>query len=279
MLKQLLLCKRLMSEGANLAERSDAVSSGMAISLLQDAVEMYIWTLIKDRGIPVKESSSFTANLEAVQKAGIAIPHVAKIGELNKARVGFKHYGNLPAADEAARFLAYVDDFLRTCFLEHFGTRFDDVSLTDLVSFDDVRGKLKSAEDLVGAEEYEKAASELAIAKIMLLSRLDKFVPRVERSLRDVDKLLARVPEGRGTRCFEYLAGYLEMLRETSLASLLRLPLQDYTFIRTSLSTAVQFGNGKWQTQTAARFRYDAPLCKRAIACLVDISIRMEALV
>ena len=67
MVKQLLLCKRLMTEGMSFAERSDPVSSGMAISLFQDSVEMFVWALIKERGITVKETSSFTANIEALQ--------------------------------------------------------------------------------------------------------------------------------------------------------------------------------------------------------------------
>ena len=101
MIKQLLLCKRLMIEGASFAERHDPVSTGLAISLFQDSVEMFIWLLIKERGIKVKELSSFTVNIEELQKGGVQMAHTAKLFELNKARVGFKHYGNLPAAGEA----------------------------------------------------------------------------------------------------------------------------------------------------------------------------------
>jgi hypothetical protein len=100
MVKQLLLCKRLMAEGVSFAKRTDSVSSGMAISLFEDAVEMFIWAQVKERGIQVKETSSFTANIEALQKTGVSVSYTAKLFELNKARVGFKHYGNLPAADE-----------------------------------------------------------------------------------------------------------------------------------------------------------------------------------
>lgn len=279
MVKQLLLCKRLMTEGASFAERPDPVSSGMGISLFQDSVEMFIWALIKERGITVKETSSFTANIEALQKAGVGISHTAKLFELNKARVGFKHYGNLPAADEAGKFQVYVEDFLRTSFKDHFAQDFDDISLIDLVSFPEVRERLKNAESLAVAEEFEKSAMEAGVAKAMLFARLNRFIPHVDRHLRDMDSILNRIPEVRGARTFQYLTDYLELLREASLASLLRLPLQDYTFVQTRLPAASQFGNGEWRAHGVLRCRYDAETCRKAIACLVDISIRMESLV
>jgi len=237
---------------------------------------MYLWALIKEREVKVKEGSSFTANIEALQKAGAVISHTAKLMELNKARVGFKHYGNLPAPDEARKFQTYVEDFLRTSFSEHFSKNFDEISLVDLVSFGDVRERLKNAETLAAAGKFEESVSEAAIAKAMLFSRLDHFVPRVDRNLNDMDSLLRP-----GVKCFQYLTGYLELLRETALASLLRLPLQDYTFVRTRLPSAFQFGDGKWQTHGSIRGggAYDAPLCKKAITCLVDIAIRMDSLV
>ena len=71
MLTQLLLSKRLFNEGVTFARRPDAVSCGLAVSLFQDAVELFIWALIKDRSIPVKDTSSFTANLEAVEKGSM----------------------------------------------------------------------------------------------------------------------------------------------------------------------------------------------------------------
>ncbi len=99
MLKQLLLCKRLFNEGMTFAKRSDSVSNGIAISLFQDSVEICVWAIIKDKNIQVKDGAPFTGYIEAIQKAGLILPQVAKINELNKARVNFKHYGNLPASE------------------------------------------------------------------------------------------------------------------------------------------------------------------------------------
>lgn len=278
MKKQLLLCKRLFTEGAVIAERKDPISCGMAISLFQDSVEMLIWTMIKERGMTVKDGASFTSNLEVLQKAGISLSNIPKLLELNKARVGFKHYGNLPAPDESIKFQAYVDDFLKMSFSDHFSQSYDELSLVDLITYPDVKERLNSAEELIAAGEYEKALSEASIAKALLFRRFERFMPNVDRHLGGMDRIFGKVPELRGARTFEYLTNYLELLRETALASLLRVPLQDYSFVRTRLPSAIQFGDGRWQTHMTYVRDIDESLCRRAISCLVDLSVRMESI-
>lgn len=279
MVKQLLLCKRLFAEGSMFGERPDAVSSGLAISLFQDSVEMCVWALVKEKNITAKDGASFTANLEAVQKAGFMVQHVAKLSELNKARVGFKHYGNLPAPDEAVKFQAYVDDFLKAAFRDHFNLDFEELSLVDLVSDGQVRKRLKDAERLMQGGDFTKAVFDIAVAKAMLFGRLDRFVPKVDNNLRSADSIVGRVPELRGMKHFSYLADYLGALRETTLASLLKLPLQDYSFLRKTLPSAYQMDSGEWRIVSNGLHKHDTVICKRAVACLVNVSTRLESVI
>lgn len=276
MLTQLLLSKRLFNEGVNFARRPDAVSCGLAVSLFQDAVELFIWALIKERSISVKDTSSFTANLEAIEKAGINLADRAKIQELNKARVGFKHYGNLPAPDDARKFQTYAEDFLRSGMQDHFGRSFDSVSLVDLVSFPDVREPLQKAEAAISSNDFKNAVREIAIAKSLLFSRLAHHIPDVDRNLSSFDGLLERATDTRGLSGFKYVAGYLGLLREISLITLLRIPLDDYTLLRTHLPTASRFGDGSWQIVDTRLVPPNESLCRRAIGVLVEMSIRLE---
>lgn len=281
MVKQLLLCKRLMIEGASFAERSDSVSSGMAISLFQDSLEMYVWTLIKDRNITVKESASFTSNLETLQKRGISLSYTAKLLELNKARVGFKHYGNLPASDEAKKFQIYVEEFLRASFKDHFSMNFDEVSLVDLVTFVDVRERLKEAEKLINEDELQAAATETARAKDKLFSRLDRLVPRVDRKFERMDSVFNSIPElrNKSIRCFLPLAQYLYALRESVIYSFLKLPIVELKFIRSIiLPSVITFDSERSQVIHHVE-KYEKEHCMRAISCLVNISIRVETII
>jgi hypothetical protein len=231
MIANLLLAKRLFQEACRFAEGNDPVSCGLSISLLQDAAEMLIWALVKAKGLPAKDQSSFTANLELLQKNDVSIPEAPRLLELNKARVGFKHYGNLPAATEAHKFQTYVEDFLRTATQEHLGKDFDRLSLVDLVPYPDVQARLKTAEAHVDQSRFTEAVREASIAKVELFAKLDRYIPQVDHHLGDVDRLLARSQDWRGAEPFRYIEKFLTALRELSLVTLLRLSLNDYAFL------------------------------------------------
>lgn len=281
MLKQLLLCKRLFNEGMTFAKRSDSVSNGIAISLFQDSVEICVWAIIKDKNIQVTDIAPFTSCIKAIQNEEFVLPQVAKINELNKARVNFKHYGNLPASGEGRKFQSYVEDFLTTSFQDYFNQDFERVSLVDLVSDINVREKLKEAENLILAGDFKESANQVAIAKTMLFARLDRFIPKVAPHLRDMDAVIDKIPELRGARSktFQYLTDYLGNLREITVASLLQLPFQDHMFLREKLPAAYQFGDGRWQITSQPFSSYDNNTCQRAIDCLVNIATRLENII
>lgn len=266
MLPQLLLSKRLFLEGCEFARRPDAVSCGLAISLFQDSVEIYIWALVKDRSILVKDTFTFTGNIEAVEKAGITVPDRPKLLELNKARISFKHYGNLPAPDEARKFRIYTEDFLKAAAKEHFSLDFNQISLVDLVAFADVREHLKIAQAKLIEDDAKAAVRELSISKVLLFRNLDKHIPKVDHNLKDIDRLLSRTPELRGVKGFSYIAQYMDVLREISMITLLQVPIADYTFLRANLMNANQFGSGEWQTVDTRLQELPAEDCRRMIS-------------
>lgn len=276
MLTQILLAKRMFLEACSYAARRDAVSSGLAISMLQDSVELYVWTLIKERSLPTKDQAGFVAHIECLQKAGINVPNAARLLELNKARVGFKHYGNLPASSETKKFQSYVEDFFRTATPEHFAVEFDSLSLVDLVTDVKVREHLKLAEQGISVGEFLVAAGELAKAKSLLFSTLHKYIPKVDRDLRDGDRVLNSIDGIHGVNVFSYMSEYLGVLREYTLMSLLRLSLHDYLILRNSLPNANLSMSGKWQLMYN-RDNYTAEECSKALACIVNLSVQLDA--
>ncbi|MBI5774402.1 MAG: hypothetical protein HZA89_11750 [Verrucomicrobia bacterium] len=275
MIPQLLLAKRLYIEASSYAERADPVSCGIAISMLQDSAELYVWTLIKERNIPVKDQAGFASNIEVLQKNGLAVPNAAKLQELNKARVGFKHYGNLPAPGEALKFQTYVEDFLRLAMQEHFGVKFDELSLVDLVVDQEIQNHLRTAETKIKHICFVEAADELAKAKTLVFARMQKYLPVIDSSLRDTDRILNTIKSVHGINSFAYITMYLGLLREASLVAILRLSLEDYTFLRNSLPSAFQFGSGEWQI-SRNRIKYTEAECRRALLCIVNLCQRLE---
>jgi hypothetical protein len=275
MLLQLLLVKRFFVEASEYVEQNEPISSGIAISLLQDSVEMYVWNLIKERNVAVKDQSGFTNNIESLSKAGETIPNVAKLLELNKARVGFKHYGNIPDPSEAVKFQTYVEDFLRAAMLAHFNVAFDELSLVDLIRDPEIQGLLRAAEKHISISEFTGAAAELAKAKTVIFSRIGRHLPSVDSQLSRTDDVINEVLERGSIDSFRYVSDYLNLLREFSLVNVLRFSLKDYTFLRERLPIADQSLGGTWYVNHKG-FGYTVTDCKKALFCLVKMSQRLE---
>jgi hypothetical protein len=128
---------------------------------------------------------------------------------------------------------------------------------------------------------FNEAAARVAIAKTMLFARLDRFIPKVDRHLRDMDSVIDKIPELRGarSRTFQYLTDYLGNLREITVASLLQLPFQDYMFLTEKLPSAYQLGDRSWKTNSQPFSSYDKNICQRSIDCLVNIATRLENII
>lgn len=275
----LLLAKRLFLEATEYANRKDAISSGIAISLFQDSVEMAVWAAIKEKGIQVKDKESFTDCLAHLNKLE-PIAETAKILDLNKARVSFKHNGILPDAYESVKFRVYAEDFLRNVLTKFFDRDFDSLSLVDLVSFPEVRERLARAEQHIENGEFKLAIEELGVARAQLFSALDEFIPPAYRRLSNVDRILDEMGAAIGVHIHDKLTRHLDLMRENLLVSLLRLPLDDYAFLNSILSDmdVMQTANGKWQITFIRARPYDQALCRRLVTCLVNISVHLNVI-
>jgi hypothetical protein len=135
LINQLLLSKYIYGKGESLLDTNNPMSCGLAISLFHDAVELLLWTIAKEVDANIKERDSFIGLYDAIttgkkNKKHEEPPLKAKMVELNKARVNFKHFGNMPAPTDAIKFLGYTDDFLRESTKLFFNLDYEDISLT-----------------------------------------------------------------------------------------------------------------------------------------------------
>jgi hypothetical protein len=272
---QLLLVKRLFLESQNFAERGDAVSAGLAISLMQDAVELYVWTVIKEKGIVVKDGDGFVPNLESLQKAGIAMPFKARLLELNRARVNFKHYGNLPDPTEAQKHAAYVEDALRMAMQSHFSVEIESLSLADLVSDEATRASLKLAEGLIFRSKFDEASVELSKAKSLTLDTLSPQPFGSRLDLVNADRLLSDL-SGSHFHTFSYLENYIDDLKNMSIMTMLQISAADFSLINRRLPHAMRATNGAWHISSSQPETTESE-CRRALVCISNLAIRLQA--
>lgn len=251
MIKQLLLSKRLYVSGSNYVEVPDPISAGMAISLFQDSIEILCWSILKDLDAQVKDSLPFTSFFDLVEKApknkeSKKLPFKAKMLELNKARVNFKHYGNLPDISEAKKFKGYTEEFLRVSFNDFFKSDFDSISLSQLIPFNDIRASVESAEKALLTQDIEVSVCELAKAKIQLFKKFARYLPEVDYNLKDADQILEKATNFSGVHIFQYLAEYLEVLRNINFVALGGVSIREYLLMERALPRAYQTMDDKW---------------------------------
>lgn len=286
MTSQLLLCKRLFLEGCKFLHGSDPIACGIAISLFQDSAEMLVWAMVKKFDVVVKDQSGFMANLVALREKGVALNETARIQDLNKARIGFKHNGNLPAPEDAAKYQNTTEVFLRMAMSAHFQTDFEDLSLVDVVPFSTVRDHLKKAELLLKQKAYRDTVGETSIARGIMFAMLERYLPEVEYGLAGADSYIEnalKIPgEVNGSyvsgnlNAFRYMSDYLQRVREVMLVSLLRLPFDDYYFLSSTLFRSDRMGDGSWHHVSLNDIEYNDEICARQIACLVRMSLQLN---
>jgi soluble cytochrome b562 len=167
-IRQVFLAKQIYQESERLIERSSVAMIGLAICTAQDAVELFLRSVIKEHDIAIRDQDGFTVLLDAIDKAAASdqmkVPFRAKVLELNKARVAFKHYGLAPELAASRRLVAYASDFFAEACQRFFGFDFAELSLVDEVQNDVVRSALKRAEQAIEQGELREAQCATAEA-------------------------------------------------------------------------------------------------------------------
>lgn len=285
MSEQLLLAKRLFLIGADYADNDDPISAGVAVSLFQDSVEIFIWHLLKhlDAKLP-GEKTSFTAYFDLVASAEnnaarTTLPLKAKIIELNNARVGFKHYGNLPDVSAAKKFKAYTEEFLALSCSEFFFIDFYSLSLADLVPYANIRLRLTSAEQKYKDNDYKGAIEDTAVAKTMLLELLANYFPKPDRNLERGDDILGQLTGLKNVRLFSKLSDYLSKTNELNVIAMLGIKISNYLIIQRLFPAVLHMASGDWKFQYHARTEPNNENTRKAINMITNAAIRAKEII
>ncbi|WP_175145423.1 hypothetical protein [Paraburkholderia phenoliruptrix] len=178
-IRQVVLCKQLFSEAERYLARGTPMGHGLAVSIAQDAVELFLRAVMKERhAAGQKVPDEFIKAMDYIDAAAdgieqLKVPLRGKLLELNKARVNFKHYGLSPERLDAGRLVSYVSHFFDEATPRFFGTSFESISLADLLADAAIRDRLKAANEALTDENFTEAMGlsaevvELASASVM----------------------------------------------------------------------------------------------------------------
>lgn len=254
-INQLVLSKYLFQCGQNELNKNTSVSCGLAISLFQDSVELLIRSVGKDYDAKITDHTSFATLWERIDNAKgntkrTNLPLQAKMLELNKARVYFKHYGILPDVSEGRKFSTYAEDFLRETMELFFDKDFDEISLADLIQDAGIRKVVKEAEKSNSDGDFDACMVACAKADQMISKKVRSIIPELPHGFTDFGMLFDRERASMARSWVQVLDSYLRGLRHFSIATTMNIKLPDYVRFHAVVPDATEFMDGSWRFQS-----------------------------
>lgn len=278
--QQILLVKFLFDKSNEIFLPDDPFACGLAISLMQDSVEAMIWTVVKELDAPVKERDSFDKVWDSIPKAKQnkekkELPLRSKMLELNKARVNFKHYGNLPDSSDAIKFISYTEEFLKIVAREFLNINFEETSISDLIKNNDVREKIKEAELEYKNENWKDALIKCAEAEKIVTSTLNKILPTIDNSLSRAGTIFSHTNSEGANQIFQYISKYFEALRSVTIVNLIGVKLPEYLRFKSLIPTVNRNLSGKLYV-VSKPYNYSEKETSFCLKYIIDFAIKIQ---
>lgn len=188
--QELVFVKGFLIEAERQLQRGDDFGDGLAVSLAQDAAELLLRLVVRERGITIEPSAGLNKLIAAINKAAAtesdSVPHLARIEDLNKARVNFKHAGICPSHSDATRLVRFGLEFLEVGFPRFFEIEYRAISLVHQIHDVAVQQFLLEAEVSMKTEDWREAVVAAAKAELQVEAALARlFPPTSGAGLRD----------------------------------------------------------------------------------------------
>lgn len=194
-LQYLVLAKEMFHRGCSDLRASGALSVGFAVSSFQDAAEFALVAVAHRVGASLEQG--FEGLWRSIDKtySAQALPRKPSMQALNKARVGFKHYGTLPDAHQAEEFQADCHLFLREVAEAYFQRSLDSISEIELLEDGELKLSLSRARQLLESGDIKAALEACADARELvrrteeplyqtgLLVQLNNVPPEIRREI------------------------------------------------------------------------------------------------
>lgn len=186
-LPQLILCKQLFFEAENLLQKSNGCAIGLSISVAQDAIELFLRSALKHRGIDTpKDKAGFSdavseLSKDLFNKGDGSLPFRTKLDEINKARINFKHYGLSPIKTDASRLLDYAETFLIDATKLIFQLDYVSLSLAGLITNERIKCSLQDASKHLKNQDFKDSLCASALAVRLSIDEIGKALPQIER--------------------------------------------------------------------------------------------------
>jgi hypothetical protein len=174
LLQRTILSKYLLLHAQDTLAASSTFAPGMAILSLHDATEILLRTVAESRSASIKEQSSWEQLVTAVERAiaPTTLPQRSSLNQLNKARVGFKHFALEPRLEDARKLLANMEDFIPWAIEALLGEEYARLSLRTLIAHRRTENWILRGEEAIEAGQWDAAIAAVATALAIYRSHL-----------------------------------------------------------------------------------------------------------
>jgi hypothetical protein len=271
--QQLLISKYLYAQAVKALDASLPMSAGLAVSLCQDAAELVIWTIARDVDAPTREKASFDGMWEAIEKgrlnpAATKLPLRTLMNDVNKARVAFKHNGQLPTHSDAVRFLGYTDEFMREAVDAFYGVKLQDISMASLIQDPKVAGEIRAVEALLSEGNYKECVHQSAVTEPHARRLFQGSIPKIDFGFN-------RIPPE-----LEHLAKHLTVQRDALNTLMLGVSFGEQLRFRMLIPAVSESVSGKVQFQLRSElwnYTYTEEDARFCVDYITDMALRAEA--
>lgn len=171
-IKRLTYAKYIYNKGREFLSQRTPISDAMSILLFHDASEQLLLIVADKLEISTKKISFFLGYWKEVNNKGKHLPNENEMSRLNRMRVGFKHHGILPNHEECRNISYVLNSFFSSVSHDILDIDFLNLSLADLINYDDVRDCIKNAENFLNQKNFEESIVESAKAFAFLEKRM-----------------------------------------------------------------------------------------------------------
>jgi len=259
--EKLLLSKFLLKTGESFIDPNDSMSSGLAISLFQDAVELVLWSVASAIEVNTGEKDGFVAiwqKINAFPGSDKNLPFKEKIFELNKARVGFKHMGILPDPSLSFKYYRYTSEFIQVTVRQFFKIDYDSISLADLIHNKITRNHVKDAEQHLIESNYRPSLISCELAKQEIFKQFERILPEIDTSLEDFGSRIQTIEERDDLRReWSEILSFLGEMRTRVLMNTVNIKSSDFDHYKSIAPSLFITNNGN--IHTTFRHQSDTP--------------------
>lgn len=173
-MERLAFIKHLHRQAEQISRQPQPHSS-TAILGFHDSVELFLALAAEE--VDAGHKYNFMEYWEEIKRnSDTELTQKASMKRLNKARVNLKHYGNRPNDDDIESHRANVRSFFEENTKQIFGVEYSEVTLVDLIQFDNTRELAEDAETNLGSNDFGETVCLISAAFDAMLDEFDDRV-------------------------------------------------------------------------------------------------------